>query len=200
MRALASICLAAALAASLSGLTGCAEKNAPPPAVTVAPPTPAPAQAATALKTNAAGLALIKESEGLRLDAYQDGGQWYIGYGHAIAPKAGTRITQAEAEQFLKDDLGVCEKAIRDAVKVPVTANEFGAMASLCYSIGWQRYAASSVVQRLNANDRKGAADAFLMWTKITQNGKRVVLPRLEARREKEKALFLKAEGAGPTT
>ena len=134
---------------------------------------------------------MIKESEGHNLDAYQDGGQWFIGYGHSISPKPGTRITETEAEQLLKDDLGVCENAIRTAVKVPVTSNEFSAMASLCYSIGWQRFADSTVVKKFNASDRAGAADGFLLWAKGVENGEKVTLPRLEARRQKEKALFL---------
>ena len=41
-----------------------------------------------------AGLALIKNSEGLRLDSYQDPGRvWTIGYGHTFGVGPGQHIT-----------------------------------------------------------------------------------------------------------
>ena len=58
-------------------------------------------------------------------------------------------------------------------------------------AIGWQRFADSTVAKRINESDRPGAADGFLLWTKGVENGQKVSLPRLEARRQKEKALFL---------
>lgn len=173
--------------------SACAQKPVAPPPAVIAPPPEAPSsQPVATLKTNPEGLALIKDSEGLRLDAYQHLDGWYIGYGHAISSKPGTRITEAEAERLLRDDLAVCESAIQDTVTHPVSSNEFSAMASLCFSIGWQRFASSTVVKKVNAGDREGAAKAFLLWTRGTVNGERVSLPLLQDRRQKEKALFLK--------
>lgn len=184
-----------------------AEPAAPPapakaPAVEKSAAAEAPAETQVAKKsapvgsarqhfTNDRGIAIIKESEGLRLEAYSYAGQWLIGYGHSATAKPGMKISEAQAEDLLRQDLGVCEKAIADAVSVPVSSNEFSAMASLCYNIGWQNFAASSVVRRLNNGDHAGAADAFLMWTKGTVNGQRVSLPHLEQRRQREKELFL---------
>ena len=62
-------------------------------------------------KINSAGLALIKEFEGLELGAYQcSAGVWTIGYGHtsdAGAPQVykGLEITEEEAEDILQTDL-----------------------------------------------------------------------------------------------
>ena len=73
------------------------------------------------MEVNAAGLALIKEHEGLRLNAYPDpatnGEPWTIGYGHtsaAGAPKVwpGMRILESEAEAILKRDLRSFERAV----------------------------------------------------------------------------------------
>jgi lysozyme len=147
--------------------------------------------AASTLKTNAEGLAIIEAAEGLRLTAYTDGKQWYIGYGHAGANK-GQTITKQQAEAYLKQDLTACENAIAKAVTVPVTSNEFSAMASLCHNLGTGGYSRSSVVTKLNAKDRKGAADAFLNHDKATVNGVKKALPQLTERRKKERALFLK--------
>ena len=48
----------------------------------------------------------IKKFEGVSLSAYQDSkGVWTIGYGHTKDVKKGDRITQYQAEQFLREDL-----------------------------------------------------------------------------------------------
>ena len=144
-------------------------------------------QGASSWKTNEAGIALIKASEGLRLTAYSTGGKWLIGYGHTDGVREGMTITAAQADAFLREDMKLCESAVAGAVIVPVTQNEFSAMVSLCFNIGGQRFGKSSVVTRLNSGDRAGAADAFLNWVKAGGNP----APHLVKRREAERALFL---------
>ena len=145
------------------------------------------------MKINAAGLALIKRWEGLRLTAYQDSvGVWTIGYGHTAEagppePKANMKITEKEANDILTRDLGQYERAVTKAISVAPTSNQFAAMVSLCYNIGPTNFAKSSVVRRMNEGNSKAAADAFLLWNKA--GGK--VLKGLTARREDEKKLFL---------
>jgi lysozyme len=145
------------------------------------------------VKINTAGLDLIKRWEGLRLTAYQDSvGIWTIGYGHTAeagppAPKAGMKITEKEADDILKRDLGQYERAVTKAISVAPTSNQFAAMISLCFNIGPTNFAKSSVVRRMNEGNAKAAADAFLLWNKA--GGK--VLKGLTARREDEKKLFL---------
>lgn len=165
---------------------------APPPE---AAPTPAPApqasngerRAASAWTTNDAGLQLIRESEGLRLTAYNNGGQWLIGYGHADGVTQGMTITKDEAEAYLRQDVRTCEHFVGQLVTVPVTQNEFSAMVSFCYNVGHGNFQKSSILSKLNAGDRQGAADAFLLWVKA--GGKEV--PHLVTRRQAERALFL---------
>lgn len=51
-------------------------------------------------------IALIKKFEGCRLTSYQDSvGVWTIGYGHTAGVKRGMKITQAQAEKYLAEDL-----------------------------------------------------------------------------------------------
>ena len=51
-------------------------------------------------------IALVKASEGLRLEAYQDStGLWTIGYGHTANAHAGLHITEQQAEDFLAEEL-----------------------------------------------------------------------------------------------
>lgn len=145
------------------------------------------------MKTSQAGINLIKSFEGLRLNAYRDiVGVWTIGYGHtseAGPPKVhdGLKITEHEAEDILRRDLGQYEEAVSNAIKRPMNENQFAACVSLCYNIGPAHFAKSSVVRRFNAGETARAAEAFLMWTKA---GGRAVLG-LQRRRHEEQKLFL---------
>ena len=64
---------------------------------------------------------IIKEEEQLRLEAYELGGLWLIGYGHLMLEGEKDAITEEEADVFLREDLHWCEEAIERYVKVPVT-------------------------------------------------------------------------------
>ena len=56
--------------------------------------------------TNQAGLKLITSFEGRELTAYQDTVKvWTVGYGHTKDVHEGMTITQAKAEQLLREDL-----------------------------------------------------------------------------------------------
>lgn len=139
------------------------------------------------LTTNDAAIEIIKESEQLRLEAYTLGGRQYIGYGHQMKPGDRTRITEAEAERLLREDLRDAEASVRRAITVPITRNQFSAMVSLAYNIGTGNFARSSLPPAVNAEKFDEAADVFLLYVKA--NGK--VLSHLEERRKKERALFL---------
>jgi len=139
------------------------------------------------LTINDAGLAIIKESEGLRLDAYQNGGQWLIGYGHARTAKAGMTITESKADQLLLEDVAASENAVRSMARVPVNRNQFSAMVSLAYNLGSGGFSRSVVLSRLNKGDYAGAADGFLQYNRAGGQ----VDDHLTERRQKERALFL---------
>jgi len=141
------------------------------------------------LKINAAGLKIIEDSEGLRLEAYQGmSGKWLIGYGHAATAAPGMTITQQQAEELLRQDLEATESALKSFLNVPVTENEFSAMVSLAYNIGTFAFKDSTVLREVNRNKTKAAAEAFLLWNK--SGGK--AYPHLTERRQKERDLFLR--------
>ena len=121
------------------------------------------------MRVSPAGRLAIRQREGCRLTAYRDSrGIWTIGVGHVnMTPPAvtpGLRITEAQADQFLAADLAPVEATIAGAVKVPLTQNEFDALASLGFNIGANGLRRCTVVGRLNRGDRAGAAQAFLLW------------------------------------
>lgn len=149
------------------------------------------------MKTNDAGVALIKEFEGLRLESYPDPAHGWdvptIGYGHTSAagtPKVtrGMKITAAEADTILRRDLGQYENAVKEAVKVPLNENQFAALVSFTFNLGPGNLRKSTLLQKLNSRDYAGAAKQFPKWNRA--GGK--VLPGLTRRREAERTLFLK--------
>lgn len=155
------------------------------------------------MQTNNAALALIKEFEGLRLDAYPDPAHGWsvptIGFGHTSAAgapvvKRGMRITTADAEAILRRDLGQYERAVSSLVKVPLTENQFGALVSFTFNLGAGSLKSSTLLRKLNAGDHAGAAAEFPRWNKA--GGK--TLPGLVRRREAEQQLFLSDAEAKP--
>ena len=87
------------------------------------------------------GLNLIKQFEGCRLQAYQcAAGVWTIGYGHTAGVKKGQVITQAQAEEYLRQDCKKFENYVNNSAYVPVTEllnqNQFDALVSFTYNCG----------------------------------------------------------------
>ena len=123
-------------------------------------------------KTNRACINIIKEFEGVRLNAYRGlSGAFLIGYGHMADVHKGMKISQKQAEKLLKEDLNRFEKDVARHVKVPITENQFSAMVCLSYN-----------------NLPIEAADAILMWNRVN---KKVNLHQVK-RRKMERALFIK--------
>ena len=90
------------------------------------------------MKISAKGLDIIKEHEGLRLNAYKDiVGVWTIGYGHTSTTYPGHVITKTEAEQLLLDDVSWAENAVNKYLKhVRLNQNQFDALVSLVFNVG----------------------------------------------------------------
>jgi lysozyme len=138
---------------------------------------------------NPAGIALIKEFEGLRLKAYKcSAGRWTIGYGHTATTKPGMVISEGEANKLLFDDIGWAEEVVRRLAKAPMTNNQFSALVSFVFNLGEGAFARSTLLRKLNLRDYNGAAEEFQRW--VYADGK--VLRGLERRRAAEKALFIK--------
>ena len=101
-------------------------------------------------------------------------------------------VTNGELDRYVAD--------VNRLVTVPLNQNEFDALVSLVFNIGGTAFRKSTLRAKLNAGDRKGAADAFLSWNKITKGGKKVALEGLTSRRKAERLQFLAANDNAPTT
>lgn len=172
----------------------CLIEGATPPPAPKPQPTPQPTQQPAPISTgskkiNQAGLDLIKQFEGLRLEAYVcPAGVLTIGYGTTSGVKKGDRITAEQAEALLRKDVEKFEKAVNAAVTVPLNGNQFSALVSFTYNLGAGALQKSTLLKLLNQGNYDAAAQEFLKWNKA--GGK--VLTGLVRRREAERTLFLK--------
>ena len=143
------------------------------------------------MQTNDRGLNLIKEFEGLKLQAYQDiANIWTIGHGHTKTAKSGMQITPDQAHELLMSDLKDAELGVERALTKPPTPNQFAAMVALAYNIGVGAFKGSTVLREHNAGNHKAASKAFLMWNKATVNGQKVEVAGLTRRRQAEADLY----------
>lgn len=127
----------------------------------------------TARRIRIEGLDLLKRWERCVLHAYDDADParpprfiqpgdavhraLTIGYGHTRAVRPGQRITQAEAERLLLEDLAPVEAAIARSVTVPLT------------------YIAAT----LKRGDYDGAIRRMGLYVKQRRNGRLVTVPGL---------------------
>ena len=144
------------------------------------------------MRMSAAGLAIVKEFEGLRLKAYKcPAAVWTIGYGHTSA--AGNPmvtpelvITKDEAEEVLAQDMEQYEEGVRKYVKVDLTQGQFDALVDFAYNAGVGALQKSTLLKKVNAEKFDEVPAEFMKWTK--GGGKE--LPGLVRRRRAEVKLW----------
>ena len=102
-------------------------------------------------------------------------------------------LTEAEAAELKRtitnrDFVPSVNVMLRDEIKAgKITQNMFDALVSLAYNIGTGALADSSIIRKLKAGDKLGAANAFRLYNK--SGGQ--VLKGLVNRREEERKIFL---------
>jgi lysozyme len=139
------------------------------------------------MKISTSGLDLIRQFEGIKLQAYQCSAHvWTIGYGHTAGVKPGDIITTEQANILLFQDILESERSVNRYVNVPFTQHQFDALVSFTFNLGSGNLHRSTLLKKLNAGDYSGAAEEFLRW--VHAGGKK--LPGLERRRQAEKTLF----------
>lgn len=139
-------------------------------------------------RISAAGLEHIKHFEGCRLASYYCvAGRCTIGYGHTGADaKPGMKITQARAEELLRQDLRHAEQAVADLVKVPLTDGQHAALVDFAFNLGREALAKSTLLKVLNARQYAEAGEQLMRWV---HSGSRVI-PGLQRRRQAARDLF----------
>lgn len=122
----------------------------------------------------------IKGFEGFRSKAYKcPAGVWTVGYGHTRGVKAGTVVTEFQAEKLLRDDLASAELTVNN-LRVCKTQGQYDALVDFAYNCGSSALLGSTLLKRI----KTGGTEAqiryeFSRWNK--SNGK--VLNGLTKRR-----------------
>jgi GH24 family phage-related lysozyme (muramidase) len=138
---------------------------------------------------------LIKQFEGFSSKPYLcPAGKATIGYGSTFY-EDGKPVTMQDApisEERAKDIVFTVlyknfEPFVNNMVTVQITQNQYDALIDFAYNCGVGNLKTSTLMRKLNAGDKTGAADEFLRWNK----GGGKVLAGLTKRREAERALFL---------
>ena len=134
---------------------------------------------------SAAGLELVKKSEGFQGRMYLDVvGIPTIGYGHRVLATESfpNGIDEARGQEMLSRDLKAAEQAVKRLVKVALTQGQFDALVEFVFHLGARRLAASTLLQDLNTGSYNRAAEELLRWDHagVKENA------ALKARREAE--------------
>jgi len=146
-----------------------------------------------------AAVAIIAESEGLRLAAYRcPAGVPTIGWGETDGVRMGDTCTREQADRWLLEDVTDRTKAVRAMCTRDPSANELGALVSLAYNIGVEALRKSTALRQHNAGDHLAASRAICLWDKARVGGVLTTLPGLTARRAREQALYLTPDESVP--
>lgn len=135
------------------------------------------------------GLTLLKRVEGLRLEAYRcSAGVLTIGYGHTKGVTKGMIITQAQAEDFLKQDVTWAQKAVNNE-NLQLNQNQFDALVSFVFNVGATAFKNSTLLKMIKVNPYSANIPSeFAKWK--LAGGK--IVPGLSARRKLETELYFK--------
>lgn len=138
-------------------------------------------------RVNAAGLALIKDYEGLHLKPYLCPAKiWTIGYGHTRTVRAGMVITSAQAEALLEEDVQLAERAVARLVQVPLNDNQFAALVSFVFNVGTANFENSTLLKLLNRGWYEQVPAQLTRWNRAGNE----VLGGLARRRAAEARLW----------
>lgn len=113
-------------------------------------------------------LTFLKREEGLRLTVYRDQvGLPTIGYGHLLSSPDHPPITEAEAEQMLRQDATKAETAaLHLAPNLIHHPRRLAALTDLCFNVGASAVAGSGTVLAFVREDWNDAARRFVRWNK----------------------------------
>jgi len=141
------------------------------------------------MQLSAAGLELIKRSEGFRSRPYADvAGFRTIGYGHRMSPPESypEGIGEAEAIAILAADVRQAEQAVGRLVRVALSQGQFDALVDFCFNLGAGRLAGSTLLKELNAGRYQAAGEQLLCWDRAGG----AINPGLQSRRRAELELW----------
>ena len=137
------------------------------------------------------GLDLIKRFEGFRPTIYICPAGWpTIGYGHVVRESERERflagIDERAAEELLRRDVEIAEKAVLRLIHVPLSDGQFSSLVSFVFNLGAGALQRSTLRRKVNREEHEAVPAEFRRW--VWAGGRK--LKGLIWRREAEAALF----------
>jgi len=134
----------------------------------------------------------ITNFEGTRTEAYLDPvGIPTICTGHTEGVRMGQTATLAQCEAHTKEDIETATASVLALTRVPLNEHELAAYTSFVFNVGHGAFARSTLLKKLNANDRPGACKELHRWVKAGPPGNKRTLPGLVKRRQAEYELCM---------
>lgn len=139
------------------------------------------------MKASVDAYELIKQFEGLRLEAYLcPAGIWTIGYGHTSGVSPNSFITIQEADEYLHRDVATIEMQL-NKLNLSLRECQWDAIVSFVFNVGIGNFKASTLLAKIRINPEDNSImDEFLRW--VYANGK--VMKGLQKRRLAEMKLY----------
>ena len=137
------------------------------------------------------GLDLIKRFEGFRPTIYICPAGWpTIGYGHVLRDSERVRfsagIDERAAEELLRFDVEIAERAVLRLIHVPLSDGQFSALVSFAFNLGAGALQRSTMRRKINRGEHEAVPAEFRRW--VWAGGRK--LKGLMRRRAAEAALF----------
>jgi lysozyme len=150
------------------------------------------------MQFSANGVAILKNREKLRLNAYPDSnGTITIGWGcttweNGQKVKIGQTVTEARAVQLLNYHIGIAVNGVNKNITASLLAGQFDACVSFVYNAGTSAFA-NSILRKLintNPNNTQAIFAEWRKWKYETVKGVKVVSRGLINRREEEIQMY----------
>ena len=145
------------------------------------------------------GIDLIKRFEGFSRTVYFcPAGYPTIGYGHVVkdGEDFSNGIMEGEAEELLRLDAVIAERAVLRLIDVPLTDGQFDALVSFTYNLGGGALQRSTLRRKINREEHTEVPEQFMRW--VWAGGRK--LKGLVRRREAEISLYNSYATLGSST
>lgn len=113
------------------------------------------------------GLDLIKRFEGFSRTVYFcPAGYPTIGYGHVVKDDEdfSSGVDEAQAEELLRQDAQIAERAVLRLIDVPLTDGQFDALVSFTYNLGGGALQRSTLRRKINREEHAEVPEQFMRW------------------------------------